>query len=177
MLFRPDAALLLGALALYWISTVDRTERWKLILAVTLAAAPAVALAIFQRSYYGSWIPNTATLKRSAGVLSVYPGVEYVLVSVFRYPFNAVALIGAIFGASRLPRRAAVLLSSLAGGYLVDVARPAGIILRTRDSSFRYFRRRRFSPRTLCRESSSAGYAAKIYHQSCRRGDDRSDRL
>jgi arabinofuranosyltransferase len=126
VLFRPDAALLLGALALYWISTVDRTERGRLILAVTLAAAPALALAIFQRGYYGSWIPNTATLKRSAGILSVYPGIEYVLVSVFRYPFNAVALIGAIFGVSRLSRRAAVLLSTLAGGYLVYVVSVGG---------------------------------------------------
>jgi arabinofuranosyltransferase len=126
VLFRPDAALLLGALVLYWISTVDRTERWKLILALVLAAVPALALGLFQRGYYGSWIPNTATLKRSAGILSVYPGIEYVVVSVFRYPFNAVALIGAMFGASRLSRRAALLLASLAGGYLVYVVSVGG---------------------------------------------------
>jgi len=126
VLFRPDAALLLGALILYWAWTVDRSERGKLILAVALAAAPAMALAIFQRGYYGSWIPNTATLKRSAGILSVFPGIEYVLVSIFRYPFNAVALTGAIFGARRLSRRAAVLMASLAGGYLVYVVSVGG---------------------------------------------------
>ncbi len=126
VLFRPDAALLLGALVLYWVSTVERTERWKLILALMIAAVPALALAIFQRGYYGSWIPNTATLKRSAGILSVFPGIEYVLVSVFRYPFNAVAIIGAIFGASRLSRRAAVLIASLAGAYLVYVVSVGG---------------------------------------------------
>jgi arabinofuranosyltransferase len=126
VLFRPDAALLLGALFLYWVSTVERTERWKLILAVTIAAVPAMALAIFQRGYYGSWIPNTATLKRSAGIMSVFPGIEYVLVSIFRYPFNAVAIVGAIFGASRLSRRAAVLIGSLAGGYLLYVISVGG---------------------------------------------------
>ena len=126
VLFRPDAALLLGALILYWASTLDRNERWRLILAVILAATPALALGIFQRGYYGSWIPNTATLKRSAGILSVYPGIEYVVVSIFRYPFNAVAVIGAIFGARRLSRRAAVLLASLAGGYLVYVVSVGG---------------------------------------------------
>jgi arabinofuranosyltransferase len=126
VLFRPDAALLLGALVLYWVSIVERTERWKLILAVTIAAAPAMALAIFQRGYYGSWIPNTATLKRSAGIMSVFPGIEYVLVSIFRYPFNAVAIVGAIFGASRLSRRAAVLIASLAGGYLLYVVSVGG---------------------------------------------------
>jgi hypothetical protein len=126
VLFRPDAALLLGALILYWASTLDRNERWRLILAVILAATPALALGIFQRGYYGSWVPNTATLKRSAGILSVYPGIEYVVVSIFRYPFNAVAVIGAIFGARRLSRRAAVLLVSLAGGYLVYVVSVGG---------------------------------------------------
>jgi hypothetical protein len=49
-----------------------------------------------------------------------------VLVSIFRYPFNAVALIGAIVGASRLRRRAALLLGSLAGAYLVYVVSVGG---------------------------------------------------
>ena len=126
VLFRPDAALLLGALVLYWASTVNRTDRWKLFLAVAIAALPALALGIFQRGYYGSWIPNTATLKRSAGILSVFPGIEYVLVSIFRYPFNAIAIVGAIFGASRLSRPAAVMLAWLSAAYLIYVVSVGG---------------------------------------------------
>jgi hypothetical protein len=126
VLFRPDAALLLGALAIYWALTLERSERRNLLLAMAIAAAPVLALGLFQRGYYGSWVPNTATLKRSAGILSVFPGIEYVLVSIFRYPFNAVALIGALFGASRLRRRAAVLLGSLAGAYLAYVVSVGG---------------------------------------------------
>jgi arabinofuranosyltransferase len=126
VLFRPDAALLLSALALYWAWTLDRSERWKLVVAAIIAATPALALGIFQRGYYGSWVPNTATLKRSAGILSVFPGIEYLLVSIFRYPFNAVALVGAIFGARKLPRPAAALLASLAAAYLVYVVSVGG---------------------------------------------------
>jgi arabinofuranosyltransferase len=126
VLFRPDAALLLSALALYWAWTLDRSERWKLVVAAIIAATPALALGIFQRGYYGSWVPNTATLKRSAGILSVFPGIEYLLVSIFRYPFNAVALVGAIFGARKLPRPAAAQLASLAAAYLVYVVSVGG---------------------------------------------------
>ena len=143
-----------------------------------IAAAPALALAIFQRGYYGSWIPNTATLKRSAGILSVFPGIEYVLVSVFRYPFNAVAIIGAIFGASRLSRRAAVLIASLAGGYLVYVVSVGGD----------HFAHARFllpllptatvlADGRFVENPAWVGYAEKISDPSCRGGDDRSDRL
>ena len=126
VLFRPDAALLLGALTVYWAWTLNRAERSQLIVAVALAAAPALALGLFQRGYYGSWVPNTATLKRSAGILSLYPGIEYILVSVFRYPFNAIALGGAIFGALRLPRRAALMLASVSGAYVVYVISVGG---------------------------------------------------
>ena len=94
VLFRPDAGLLLAALALYWASTAKSNERLSVIAAVMVAAVPALALGVFQRGYYGSWIPNTATLKRSAGILSVGPGIEYVLMSIFRYPFNAAVVAG-----------------------------------------------------------------------------------
>ena len=126
VLFRPDAGLLLGALAVYWALTTSRNERSSVIAAVIVAAVPALALGIFQRGYYGSWIPNTATLKRSAGILSVGPGIEYVLMSIFRYPFNAAVIAGGIFGASRLQRPAAALLAALAGTYLVYVVSVGG---------------------------------------------------
>jgi len=126
VLFRPDAALMLGALALYWAATLKPSDRRDLILSLMLAAAPALALGLFQRAYYGSWIPNTATLKRSAGILSLYPGIEYVLVSIFRYPFNAIALIGAIFGVARRPRRAVIMLASLSAAYLLYVISVGG---------------------------------------------------
>jgi arabinofuranosyltransferase len=126
VLFRPDAGLLLGALAVYWALTTSRNERWSVIAAVMVAAVPALALGIFQRGYYGSWIPNTATLKRSAGILSVGPGIEYVLMSIFRYPFNAAVIAGGIFGASRLRRPAAALLAALAGTYLIYVVSVGG---------------------------------------------------
>jgi hypothetical protein len=126
VLFRPDAGLLLGALAVYWALTTSRNERWSVIAAVMVAAVPALALGIFQRGYYGSWIPNTATLKRSAGILSVGPGIEYVLMSIFRYPFNAAVIAGGIFGASHLRRPAAALLAALAGTYLIYVVSVGG---------------------------------------------------
>jgi arabinofuranosyltransferase len=126
VLFRPDAGLLLAALAVYWAWTAKSDERWSVIAAVMVAAVPALALGIFQRGYYGSWIPNTATLKRSAGILSVGPGIEYVLMSIFRYPFNAAVIAGGIFGASRLQRPAAALLAALAGTYLVYVVSVGG---------------------------------------------------
>ena len=126
VLFRPDAGLLLAALALYWVWTAKSNERWSVIVAVMVAAVPALALGVFQRSYYGSWIPDTATLKRSAGILSVGPGIEYVLMSIFRYPFNAAVVAGGIFGASRLRRPAAALLAALAGTYLVYVVSVGG---------------------------------------------------
>jgi arabinofuranosyltransferase len=126
VLFRPDAGLLLAALAVYWVWTAKSDERWSVIAAVMVAAVPALALGIFQRGYYGSWIPNTATLKRSAGILSVGPGIEYVLMSIFRYPFNAAVIAGGIFGASRLRRPAAALLAALAGTYLIYVVSVGG---------------------------------------------------
>ena len=126
VLFRPDAGLLLAALALYWASTAKSNERWSVIAAVMVAAVPALALGVFQRGYYGSWIPNTATLKRSAGILSIGPGIEYVLMSIFRYPFNAVVVAGGIFGARRLRRPAAALVAALAGTYLVYVVSVGG---------------------------------------------------
>lgn len=126
VLFRPDAGLLLGALAIYWAATAKSNERSSVIAVVMVAAVPALALGIFQRGYYGSWIPNTATLKRSAGILSVGPGIEYVLMSIFRYPFNAAVIAGGIFGASRLRRPAAALLAALAGTYLVYVVSVGG---------------------------------------------------
>ena len=126
VLFRPDAELLLAALALYWASTAKSNERLSVVAAVMVAVVPAVALAVFQRGYYGSWIPNTATLKRSAGILSVRPGIEYVLMSIFRYPFNAVVVAGGIFGARRLRRPAVTLLAALAGTYLLYVVAVGG---------------------------------------------------
>jgi arabinofuranosyltransferase len=126
VVFRPDAALLLGALALYWVATANRTERWTAILAAIVAAAPALALGIFQREYYGSWVPNTAILKRSAGILSVRLGIEYVLTSLLRYPLNGAALFGGIFGARRLRTPKIALLASLAGTYLIYVVSVGG---------------------------------------------------
>jgi len=126
VLFRPDAGLLLAALALYWASTAKSNERSSVIAAVMVAAVPALALGVFQRSYYGSWIPNTATLKRSAGILSIGPGIEYLLMSIFRYPFNAAVLAGGIYGARRLRRPAAALLAAVAGTYLVYVVSVGG---------------------------------------------------
>ena len=126
VLFRPDAGLLLASLAVYWASTANRNERSSVIAAVMVAAVPALALGVFQRGYYGSWIPNTATLKRSAGILSVGPGIEYVLMSIFRYPFNVAVLAGGIFGVSRLRTPAAALFAALAGTYLVYVVSVGG---------------------------------------------------
>ena len=126
VLFRPDAALLFGALAVYWVLTADSRRRWKVLILAMVAAAPAVALAFSQWAYYGSWVPNTAILKRSAGFLSLRPGIEYVLVSLFRYPLNGAALLGAIYGARSLRRPAAVLLVSLVSAYFIYVVSVGG---------------------------------------------------
>src|SRR6202158_2055914 len=126
VLFRPDAALLFGALAVYWGLTADSRRRWKVPMLGVLAAPPAVALAFSQWAYYGSWVPNTAILKRSAGFLSLRPGIEYVLVSLFRYPLNGAALLGAIYGARSLRRPAAVLLVSLVSVYFIYVVSVGG---------------------------------------------------
>ncbi|MGO9603197.1 MAG: hypothetical protein ACLQAT_07330 [Candidatus Binataceae bacterium] len=126
VLFRPDAALLLGALALYWFLTADDTRRWTVFLVALLATIPAFSLTIFQHEYYGAWIPNTAVLKRSAGVLSIRPGIEYLLVSLFRFPFNVSVLLGAVVGARRLDRPSRILLGSLAVTYLTYVLSVGG---------------------------------------------------
>jgi hypothetical protein len=125
-LFRPDAVLLLGALAAYWVVTAGAAERGKAILAVLLSSVPVLALAMFQHEYYGSWIPNTGILKRSAGFSSIPIGVEYVLFSLSRYPFNGVVLVGAMFGAARLRTTSVALLALLGTVYLVYVVSVGG---------------------------------------------------
>ena len=95
-------------------------------MAVALAAAPALALGLFQRGYYGSWMPNTATLKRSAGILSLYPGNRVLTGVGFPVSVQCVVLAGAIFGATRLRRRAALMLASVSGAYVVYVVSVGG---------------------------------------------------
>jgi len=68
---RPDAVIVFAwvALLMVW----RREFRW------TLAAGPGLvaAVLVFQRAYYGGWLPNTFYLKAGAGSGAWAPGLAY----------------------------------------------------------------------------------------------------
>ncbi len=115
VLFRPDAELLFIALVIYWLL---KTSPRSVLIAIVASSVFPIALGVFQRLYYGSYVPNTAVLKRSAGVLSFIHGFEYLFTSLLRYPFNGAVLIGAAIGARWLEKSERLLLGGLASAYL-----------------------------------------------------------
>jgi hypothetical protein len=125
---RPDAALVFVVAAGFHVLTASREREQvsRAIFAVAMAAILPALLAIWQREYYGSWVPNTVILKRSAGMLAFGPGLRYLATSLVRYPFNFLVFAAAALYARKLPRSSRWALAVLAGVYSVHIISAGG---------------------------------------------------
>jgi hypothetical protein len=76
---RPDSALLLALVSAQVLTAGGATSIARRSVVVAFGWIPPVAIVLWQHAYYGSWLPNTAVLKRAAeGLLSIPHGLAYV---------------------------------------------------------------------------------------------------
>ncbi len=125
---RPDATLVFIVAAAFHlgVALVRRRGLVDVVAAVAVGAILPAALAIWQREYYGNWVPNTVMLKRSPGAMAIVPGLSYLATSLIRYPLNLVAIAGAFAYASRLQRATRLALTWLVAIYVVHIVSAGG---------------------------------------------------
>jgi hypothetical protein len=95
---RPDAIVLYAVVTvLAWSSLVQQQDRKKLLSHWLMSGLLLAAVLIFQRSYYGDWLPNTYWLKATAKASSLAGGWAYTRGFLLNESFHLPLLLGGIF--------------------------------------------------------------------------------
>jgi hypothetical protein len=128
VVLRPDAALVfVVAAGFHLVAAIRRREGLTdVVAAIAVAAILPAALAVWQYSYYGSWVPNTVILKRSPGAMALVPGLLYLAKSFVSYPLNLIVFAGAAAWAIRLEQASRWTLAILVSIYALHIVSAGG---------------------------------------------------
>jgi arabinofuranosyltransferase len=131
---RPDALLVyvvVLAISLVRSYRSERENRSRRLLLAAASVAAVMALFVFQRAYYGEWLPNTYSLKATLGAAELTRGLSYARLFAFDEFFGVPLLAAPIacfglrwlrFGPEQAMRVVAVAaLPVLWLGYVVSV--------------------------------------------------------